>query len=73
MPRPTNDLLGLQLSHDITKNHIRALASLYPKKILILIILEWRNLARDNDCTRWTLDEIQTDILKEIGVWIIYY
>lgn len=78
-PGPTNELSSLQLFHDITENHIRGLASLgVPKEsystILVPIILGKlpvpvrRNLARDHDQLRWTLDDLQAAVVKEIRV-----
>lgn len=74
--RPTNELSSLQLFHDITENHIRGLASLGVSKesyntILVPIKLPVpvrRNLARDHDQLRRTLDDLQAVILKEIRV-----
>ena len=79
LPGPTNELSSLQLFHDITENHIRGLASLGVSKesystILVPIILGKlpipvrRNLARDHDQLRWTLDDLQTAVVKEIRV-----
>ena len=79
LPGPTNKLSSLQLFHDITENHIRGLASLGVSKesystILVPIILGKlpipvrRNLARDHDQLRWTLDDLQTAVVKEIRV-----
>ena len=79
LPGPTNELSSLQLFQDITENHIRGLASLGVSKesystLLVPIILGKlpapvrRNLARDHDQTRWTLDHLQAAMLKEIRV-----
>ena len=70
---------SLQLFHDITENHIRGLAALGVSKesystILVPIILGKlpvpvrRNLARDHDQLRWTLDDLQAAMVKEIRV-----
>ena len=72
LPGPTNELLTLQLFHDITENHIRGLASLGVSKasystILVPIILGKlpvsirKNLARDHDQLSWTLDDLQEE------------
>ena len=79
LPGPTKDLWSLLLFHDITENHIRGLASLGVSKesystLLVPIILGklpapvWRNLARDHDQTRWTINDLQAAMLKEIRV-----
>ena len=68
---------SLQVFHDITENHIRGLAALGVSKesystILVPIILGklpvpvHRNLARDHDQLRWTLDDLQAAMVKEI-------
>lgn len=79
LPGPTNELSSLQLLHDITKDHIRDLAALGISKesystILVPIILGKlpvpvrRNLARDYDQLKWTLDDLQAAVVKEIRV-----
>ena len=79
LPGPTNELSSLQLFYDVTENHIRGLASLgVPKEsysqILVSIIRGKlpapvrRNLARGHDQPRWTLDDLQAALLKEIRV-----
>ena len=79
LPGPTNELSSLQLFHDTTENHIRGLASLGVSKesystILVPIILGKlpvpirRNLARDHNELKWTLDDLQAAVVKEIRV-----
>ena len=79
LPGPTSDLSSLQLFHNITENHIRDLASLGVSKesystLLVPIILGKlpvpvrKTLARHHDQTRWTLDDLQAAMLKEIRV-----
>ena len=79
LPGPTNELSSLQLFHDTTENHIRGLASLGVSKesystILVPIILGKlpvpirRNLARDHNELRWTLDDLQAAVVKEIRI-----
>ena len=79
LPGSTNEFPSLQLFHDTMENHIRGLASLGVSKesystILIPIILGKlpvpirRNLARDHNELRWTLDDLQTAVVKEIRV-----
>ena len=79
LPGPTNELSSLQLFHDIIENHIRGLTALGVSKesystILVPIILGklpipvHKNLARDHDQLRWTLDDLQTAVVKEIRV-----
>ena len=79
LPEPTNELSSSQLFHNIMEYHTRGLASLGVSKdsystILVPIILGKlpvavrRNLARDHDQLRWTLDDLQTAVVKEIRV-----
>ena len=72
LPGPTNELCSLQLFHDITENHISGLAALGVSKhnscSRKLPVPVRRNLARDHDQLRWTLDDLQAAVVKEIRV-----
>ena len=75
---PSNDLSRLRLFY-VVENHIRGLSSLGVPKVsygtlLVPIILgklsppTRRNLAREHSNLKWTIDELQAALLKEIRI-----
>ena len=79
LPSPNNSLASLQLFHDSTKSHMRSLSSLGKNNdsygtLLVPIILGKlpteikKNLARDHENREWTIDDLQSAILKEIRI-----
>ena len=76
---PNNSLASLQLFHDSTKSHMSSLSSLGKNNnsygmLLVPIILGKlpteikKNLARDHENREWTIDDLQSAILKEICI-----
>ena len=76
---PSNDLSSLRLFYDLVENHIRGLSALGVPKVsygtlLVPIILgklsppTRRNLAREHSNLKWTIDELQAALLKEIRI-----
>ena len=79
LPSLNSDLSSLRLFYDLVENHIRGLSSLgVPKEsygtLLVPIILgkltveTRRNLAREHSNLDWTIDEVQTAVMKEIRI-----
>ena len=79
LPSPNNSLASLQLFHDSTESHMRSLLSLGKSNdsygtLLVPIILGKlpteikKNLARDHENREWTIDDLQSAILKEIRI-----
>ena len=78
LPSPNNSLASLQLFHDSTKSHMCSLSSLEKNDsygmLLVPIIFGKlpkeikKNLARDHENREWTIDDLQSAILKEIGI-----
>ena len=81
---PSNDLYSLRLFYDLVENHIRGLSSLGVPKVsygtllvpIILGKLSSPNLAREHSNLKWTIDELQAALLKEIRIlreWPLHY
>ena len=79
LPSPNNDLPSLRLFHDLVENHIRGLCSLsIPKEsygtLLVPIIFgklsaqTRSNLAHEHSNLEWSIDEVQTAVMKEIRI-----
>ena len=76
LPSPNNSLASLQLFHNSTESHMRSLSSLGRSNdsygtLLVPIILPTeikKNLARDHENREWTIDDLQSAILKEIRI-----
>ena len=79
LPSPNNSLAGLQFFHDSTESHMRSFSSLGKSNdsygtLLVPIILGKlpteikKNLARDHENREWTIDDLQSAILKEIRI-----
>ena len=73
---PSNDLSSLRLFYDLVENHIRGLSSLGVPKVsygtllvpIILGKLSTPTLAREHSNLKWTIDELQAALLKEIRI-----
>ena len=79
LPNPANDITSLRTFYDSTENHIRGLSSLgqsqnsYGALIIPIILgklpMETRcNVSREHSNLEWTIDELQSAILKEIQI-----
>ena len=82
LPKPTNKLTSLRLFHDTVESHVRCLHSLGKspeslETLLVPMILTKlpedtkKHMARDHPNSEWTVEELQTAILKEIKVFEI--